>query len=207
MGLAPDTPRRSFRAPAPTASALPRWTGSMSDAPAPRSVPAEPEAGEGETRGAVQAVIHLPDERQRTKKITSGSENRQRTQAIRVRLHPADADRLKTEAAAAGMSVAGYLASGRLDTEIAFRPRFRRRRASVDVAAFMQGMVSFNRAANLLNQQTRALNTLALFAEEHGEARLAAEVRELRREIERQREQFAGPVAAIHAALRDEREG
>jgi hypothetical protein len=179
----------------------------MSEAPAPQSATTEPDAEEAETRGAVQAVIHLPDERQRTKKITSGSENRQRTQAIRVRLHPADADRLKTEAAAAGMSVAGYLASGRLDTETAFRPRLRRRRASVDVAAFMQGMVSFNRVANLLNQQTRALNTLAVFAEEHGEARLAVEVRELRRELERQRDQFAGPVAAIHAALRDEREG
>jgi hypothetical protein len=155
----------------------------------------------------VQNVIYLPDERQRTKKVTSGSNRRQRSTAILVRLHPADAGRLKEEAAAAGMSVAGYLASGRLNTEIAFRPRLRRRRASVDVAALMQGMVSFNRALSLLNQQTRALNTLALFAEEHGSEQLAAEVRQSRRELENMRQQFAAPVAAIHAALGDEREG
>ena len=67
------------------------------------------------------SVIYLPDQRQRTKKVTSGSENRQRSTAIRVRVTPADAERLKAEAAAAGMSVAGYLVSGRL--------RLKRRRA------------------------------------------------------------------------------
>ena len=161
-----------------------------------------------ETRAGLPDVIHLPDVRQPLKKVTSGSENRQRTKAIRVRLHPADAERLREEAAAAGMSVAGYLASGRLDTETASRPRLRRRNASVDVAALMQGMVSFNRALSLLNQQTRALNTLALFAEEHGAERLAVEVREMRRALETMRRQFDVPVAAIHAALGgDEREG
>jgi hypothetical protein len=184
-------------------------TGSMSAAPAPRSAaaPVEPVAAEMETRAGLPDVIHLPDARQPLKKVTSGSENRQRTKAIRVRLHPADAERLKEEAAAVGMSAAGYLASGRLDAETAVRPRLRRRNASVDVAAFMQGMVRFNRALSLLNQQTRALNTLALLAEEHGAGRLAVEVREMRRELETMRQQFDAPIAAIHAALGNEHEG
>ena len=71
-------------------------------------------ASSEETRGGAPEIIYLPDQRQRTKKVTSGSENRQRSTAIRVRVTPADAERLKTEAAAAGTSVAGYLVSGRL---------------------------------------------------------------------------------------------
>jgi hypothetical protein len=167
----------------------------------------EPEAV-GETRGGnAPAIIHLPDQRQRTKKVTSGSENRQRTRAIRVRLHPADAERLKIEAAAVGISVAGYLASGRLGDETALRPRIRRRHVAVDVTALLQALVDFNRADNLLNQAIRALNTLVLFAEEHGAARLAEEVHELRRTVDHVRGQFDAPVAAIHAALGDDSEG
>ena len=71
----------------------------------------------------------------------------------------------------------------------------------------MQGLVSFNRANSLLNQQTHVANTLALFAEEHGAERLLAEVRELRRGVELLREQFEAPLAAIQAALGDEHEG
>jgi hypothetical protein len=153
------------------------------------------------------AVIHLPDLRQRTKKVTSGSENRRRTTAVRVRLHPADAERLKTEAAAAGMSVAGYLASGRLGEEAAPRPRIHRRRVTADVAALLQALVDFNRADTLLNQAVRALNTLALFAEDHGSARVLTEVRELRRTVDELRDKFDVPVAAIQAALADDREG
>jgi hypothetical protein len=153
------------------------------------------------------AVIHLPDLRQRTKKVTSGSETRRRTTAVRVRLHPADAERLKTEAAAADMSVAGYLASGRLGEEAAPRPRMHRRRVTADVAALLQALVDFNRANTLLNQAVRALNTLALFAEEHGSARVLTEVRELRRTVDELRDKFDVPVAAIQAALGDDREG
>jgi Mobilization protein NikA len=153
------------------------------------------------------AVIHLPDLRQRIKKVSSGSENRRRTTAVRVRLHPADAERLKTEAAAAGMSVAGYLASGRLGEEAAPRPRIHRRRVTADVAALLQALVDFNRADTLLNQAVRALNTLALFAEEHGTTRVLTEVRELRRTVDELRDKFDMPVAGIQAALADDREG
>jgi len=165
-------------------------------------------ASEAETWAeAPPAVIHLPDERQPKKKVSSGSENRQRTRAVRVRLHPADAKRLKDEADAAGMSVAGYLAAGRLGEEAAPRPRIRRRRTTADAAALLQALVDFNRAGGLLNQAVRALNTLSLFAEEHRGAPLAVEVAELRRTIEDLRGQFSVPVAAIQAALGDDREG
>ena len=108
----------------------------------------------------VEAVSELPDIvhpsplGQRMKKVTSGSENRQRTKSIRVRVFPADAARLKIEAAGAGMSVAAYLASGRLGNEAADPPRLSRRPVTVDGVALMQALVAFNRArpANLNGQ-------------------------------------------------------
>jgi len=157
--------------------------------------------------GTAAAVLELPAAPE--KKAARGSENRQRTAAIRVRVHPVDAERLKVDAAAAGMSVAGYLASGRLGREAAPRPRIRRRRLQADVAALLQACVEFSRADSLLNQLTRACNTLALFAEEHGAARVLDEVQELRRQAELLQAKFDAPIAAIHAALGvgDVREG
>ncbi len=87
------------------------------------------------------------------------------------------------------------------------RPRLHRRRTSADVAALLQALVDFNRANSLLNQTTRTANTLALFAEEHEAGRLTEEVRALRQAVEALRGQFALPIAAIHAALGDDREG
>lgn len=153
-------------------------------------------------------VIHLPDRRQHgRKKVTSGSNKRQRTTAVRVRLHPADLERLKLEAAEAGMSVAGYLASGRLGTEAAARPRMTRRRVRADVSAFLQGVVEIKRGNSLLNQQTHATNLMMLFAEEHSAARLGDEVRAWRLALNRLWEQNAVTHAAILAALDSEREG
>lgn len=149
------------------------------------------------------AILELPP----VEKVTHGSERRQRTEAFLVRVHPADAERLKLEADAAGMSVAGYLASGRLGVEAAPRPRMRRRRATADVAALLQACVEFSRADSLLNQIARACNTLTLFAEEHGAARLLDEVQELRQQAELLQGKFDAPVAAIHAALGDDSEG
>ncbi|MBV8577306.1 MAG: hypothetical protein JOZ58_19980 [Acetobacteraceae bacterium] len=153
-------------------------------------------------------MIYLPDRRQHgRKKVTSGSNKRQRTTAVRVRLHPADLDRLKLEAAEAGMSVAGYLASGRLGTEAAARPRMTRRRMRADVSAFLEGVVEIKRGNSLLNQQTHATNLMMLFAEEHSAARLADEVRAWRLSLDRLWEQNAVTHAAILAALDSEREG
>jgi hypothetical protein len=163
--------------------------------------PAEPPAGAGAD------VIYLPDQRQRTKKATSGSEKRQRKSGVFVRLLPADLERLKPEAAAANMSVAGYLASGRLGKEAAYRPRMSRRRSSVDVVALTQALVAFNRAGNNHNQIARALNELLLVAHEQSNARLASEVQALAEAIRGLPALFAEPAAAILAALNHDREG
>jgi len=148
-----------------------------------------------------------PTKRQRRKKATSGSENRQRSKAIRVRVAPADLERLKTEAAAARMSVAGYLASGRLGEETASRPRMTRRRPTVDVGALTDALVAFNRAGNNHNQIARALNELLLVAHEQSNARLASEVEALSEAIRGFPVLFAEPVAAILAALNHDSEG
>jgi hypothetical protein len=166
----------------------------------------EAEQAEPEMRARAD-IIYLPDERQRTKKGTSGSENRQRSKAIRVRVLPADLERLKTEAAAAGVSVAAYLAGGRLGKETANRPRRQRRRQSADVAALLDALVAFNRAGNNQNQTVRALNELLLIAQEQSNARLEGLVLELTEAIRGMPVLFAAPIAAIHAALSDDREG
>jgi hypothetical protein len=82
-----------------------------------------------------------------------------------------------------------------------------RRRAPVDEAALMRALVAFNRAHNNLNQIARTLNTLTLFAEEHGARRLVDMLDELRRPVALLPEQFAGPVAAILEAVGHVREG
>jgi hypothetical protein len=169
---------------------------------------AEPIA-ETQPAGGAAAVAEpaRPLESSRPAKARHGSEKRQRSAAIRVRVSPADQLRLKNDAAAAGMSVAAYLATGRLDPETATRPRVMRRRAPVDVEALMRALVAFNRVHSNLNQFVRAVNTLTLFAEEHGAARLTDLLEDYRRAAESLQDQFAPPVAAILEALRYVREG
>jgi len=170
-----------------------------------------PDATSRETRAAdAPAVIYLPDASQPAapkRKGRSGSENRQRTTAIRVRLHPADAERLRREAADAGLSLAGYLAQGRLGAESAVRPRARQRPPAVDELALMRALAAFSRVHSNLNQIAHALNRLALFAEEWGAARVLDELDTLRRPVEGLREQFAAPLAAISGAVWHDREG
>jgi hypothetical protein len=67
--------------------------------------------------------------------------------------------------------------------------------------------VDFSRANNNLNQIAHTGNVMMLFAEEHGAARLAQTGRDLVRAVEAVRGDFAPVLAAIHAALADEREG
>jgi hypothetical protein len=183
----------------------------MSAAPAPRlAALAEPAAEELETRaGEPPAVIRLPDERQQgRKKVTSGSDNRKRRHVERFRTDDTEHSALHERLQASGKSLAAYVMQltgieGGKDS----RPRLHRRGMRADMPAFLQGMVEIRRVNSLLNQQTRAINTAMLFIDEHGAARLEAEVRAWRRELEQLREQFAAPIAAIHAALDHEREG
>jgi len=196
----------AFAPPTPTTSGPPAAPRRMTDKPA-RAERQEAEPAEPERAGAAD-VIYLPDDRQRTKKVTSGSENRQRKAGVFVRLHPADEARLKIEADAAGISLAGYLASGRLDKETAYRPRLKRRHVTADVAAYLDGLVDFRRGNSLLNQGTHALNRIALVVEAQGcGGRMVEELAALRQEIEQIRGMFEPPVAAIQAALSHDSEG
>jgi hypothetical protein len=155
----------------------------------------------------VPAVIHLGPPPAAPVKSRHGSEKRQRRAGILVKLTPADHQRVKAEAAAMGMSAAGYLASGRLNGEAAKRPRVSRRQAAVNEAALLRALVAFNRANNNLNQVAHTGNVLMLFAEERGAERLAEEARQMARAVEALRRDMDRPIAAILAALSGDSEG
>jgi hypothetical protein len=140
---------------------------------------------------ATPAVIHLPyvppAKESTAAKTRRGSENRQRSEAFLVRVHPDDAERLKAEAAAAGMTVAGYLASGRLGEETADRPRVhvRSRLPQLDTELLARNNAELNHIGSNENQRARALNELRIYAREIGADRLERIITE---EIERTRE-------------------
>ena len=93
--------------------------------------------------------LHLgpPPDLAARKKARSGSEKRQRGAGILVKLTPADHQRVKAEAAAAGISAAGYLVSGRLGEERAFRAPAAADGRS-DEPALMRALAAFHRATS-----------------------------------------------------------
>jgi hypothetical protein len=123
-------------------------------------------------------VIHLPyvppPKEEARRKTRRGSEKRKRSAGILVKLTPADHQRLKAEAAAAGMSAAGYLASGRLGDEIADRPRLRvrSRLPKLDTELLARNNAELNHIGSNENQRTRVLNELRMYAREIGADRL-----------------------------------
>lgn len=149
-------------------------------------------------------VIHLPyvpvPEPPQTEKKKP---KRQRRHVERFRTDDAEHAEIARRANNAGLTPHGYF---RLCVLGGPGPRARRR-AAVDEAALMRALVAFNRAHNNLNQIARALNTLAIFAEEHGAARVEELLDELRRPADLLEEQFAPPVAAILQAVGHVREG
>ncbi len=157
-------------------------------------------------RGAAD-VIYLPDERQRRKKATSGSDRRKRHHVERFRTNDAEHEALHERLRASGLGLGAYvMLLADIGGSKAARPR-RRSRAAVDDVALTQAVVAFNRAGNNQNQVARALNELLLVAREQGNARLAGEVEGLAAAIRGLPLMFAEPVAAILAALSHDREG
>ena len=71
----------------------------------------------------------------------------------------------------------------------------------------MRALAAFHRANNNLNQTARTGNTMMLFAEEHGAARLAEIGRDLVEAVEGVRADLAPALAAILAAVSDVPEG
>jgi hypothetical protein len=164
--------------------------------------PAEPE-----TRAGAPDVIYLPDARQRTKKVTSGSNRRKRQHLEQFRTDDTEHETLHEQLRASGLSLGAYvmqlaeIAGGKVS-----RPR-RRGRAAVDDVALTQATVALNRVGNNQNQEVRALNELVLIAREQSNARLETLVLERIEALRRMPDLFAGPVAAIQAALNDDSEG
>jgi hypothetical protein len=123
-------------------------------------------------------VIHLPymppPKESARRSTRRGSEKRQRSACIPVKLTPADYQRVKAEAAAAGMSAAGYLASGRLGAETAERPRLRLRSRlpKLDTELLARNNAELNHIGSNENQRARVLNELRIYAREIGADRL-----------------------------------
>jgi hypothetical protein len=146
-------------------------------------------------------VIHLPDDRQRTKKVTSGSNNRKRHHREIFRTDDTERAALRERLRVSGLSLAEYLMQlGGIAPGAKSRPR-RRGGAVADDTALMQALVALNRVGNNQNQIARSLNELVLIARELGNARLESKVQGLGEVISNMPALFAEPVAAIMAAL------
>jgi hypothetical protein len=167
-----------------------------------------PNAARREPETQLPEVIYLPDESRpvRTrKKITSGSNKRRRRHLEWFRTddaeHAALQKRLNGESLGAFVMRLSGIGSGE-------ETRARRRgRSSVDVVALTKALVEFSREHNNYNQAVRALNTLALVADERSERQIAAEISRVLDMIEALQTQFSAPLAAIQAALGHVREG
>lgn len=129
--------------------------------------------------------------------------NRRRRHVERFRTDDAEHAELERRAGDTGLTVHAYC---RMRTLGDPGPRARRR-APVDATALAQGLVAFNRQHSNYNQAIKAINRLALVAENDGSRDVLQALRELLAVIERLQEQFAAPVAAILDAMRHDREG
>ena len=154
------------------------------------------------------AVIPLPPpaDENRPGRKRSGSARRQRQDGVFVRLLPDESARLTEEAAAAELSVAGYLRSGRLGMDAAGPPA-RRRRPAIDERLLARSNAELNHIGSNLNQTTRALNEIALVVSDSGNerlVRLVSEILEMNRTAYRELERT---LAANRRALGYDREG
>jgi hypothetical protein len=149
------------------------------------------------------SVIHLgpPPDRARPKKAQSGSGKRRRSAGVFVRLLPEQLARLQDDAAAARMSMPGYLLAGRYGDDAAPPRRRPPAAVSVDRKALISALVAFNRANNNLNQTAHIGNAMMLFAAEHGAERLAELAADIARAVQLLRADMAPALAAILAAL------
>ena len=162
-----------------------------------------------ETRAAVPEVIYLPDQRQRTKKVTSGSSKRRRQHLERFRTDDVEHAALQEKMRASGLSLGGYVMKlAAIESGKGARDR-QRPHPAIDAVALVRAQVAFSRANNNLNQIAHAANRLALDAAGFTPHTVAGELRELHRAIDAVRAEFAAPLAAILEAMRppDDREG
>ena len=151
------------------------------------------------------AVIHLPDQRQFRKEVTSGSEKRQRRHVVQFRTDDAELAELQRRAWDSGrLSVGAFCRKRALgDPGV----RHARGPAPADVRLWAQNFTALNRIGNNLNQTARALNELLLIAQEMNADRLARIAGDA---IERNRaiyDELCATFAVLHARSGDDREG
>jgi hypothetical protein len=164
----PIPPRQAF-APDTTTSALPRRTGSMSAAPAPRLVAVEPQGGEtraGETVIQLPVYLSQPEAQPRREpgRHTGAMKGRHfgpkpvaepRTAWLTMRCTPAFRASVLAAADQAGLSLADYVHE-RLGGQPSRRAR---RRPGPDEAAVARIMGGLGRSGNNLNQLLRRVNS------------------------------------------------
>lgn len=143
-------------------------------------------------------VIYLPDQRQTTKTVTSGSNRRKRMNVERFRTDDKEHDALLEKVRASGMSFGAYMRHIALGMN---EQRPRPRRTSADAKALTSAIVAFKLAGNNLNQIARAAHALAATPDRRGAQDLTAALRELYRQVEDLRCDFAKPIAAMLEAL------
>jgi len=161
-----------------------------------------------ETRAPLPDVIHLRDERQQKKKVTSGSETRRRRHLERFRTDDAEHEALQARLRASGKSLGAYVMDlAAIEGGDGSRARLSRGSSSVDSIALTRALVELNRVGNNQNQIARALNELVLIVREQGTRRLEVKIDQLAQAILDLPAAFAVPLAAIHAAMSDDREG
>lgn len=150
------------------------------------------------------AVIHLPDEQQQAKQVTSGSETRQRRHVVQFRADDAELAELRRRAWDSGrLSVGAFCRKRALgDPGV----RHARGPAPPDVQLLAQQVTALNRVGNNLNQTTRALNELRLMADGIGADRLAQRVEDAIERSAAAIDEVREAVNAVFRALGHDRE-
>ncbi len=111
-----------------------------------------------------------------TKRARSGSEKRQRTKDVRIRLTPAEYEALTEAATRAALSLGSYARRVLLDAA----PPRQSRRPPVERAELARLLGHIGRIGSNLNQIARHANSEGRFVEEEGLHRLCDELRAIR---------------------------
>jgi len=151
------------------------------------------------------AVIHLPDDWQQPKQVTSGSETRQRRHVVQFRADDAELAELRRRAWDSGrLSVGAFCRKRALgDPGV----RHARGPAPPDVQLLAQHVTALSRIGNNLNQTTRALNELRLLADGIEADRLAQRVEDAIAQSEAAIDEVREAVNAVFRALGHDRQG
>ena len=115
-------------------------------------------------------VIPLPGLTERTKKVRSGSEHRQRSHVKRCRYDDAELAAFEARARASGLTDGAFIRAATLGDAGPRAQRQRNRLPLIDAQALARNNAELNMIGSNLNQAARALNEIAL---DDGDGQLA----------------------------------